>query len=113
MTIPPLSVAYLKAYICTKGGMLPSKCNLGIASNHHPLVTRGPYLVEPNNLGQVTIAMKNCSPIGLELTILSAASKHSELQGQRVGPGLPASNGYPKSGPPADTKTNSAKKTIY
>jgi hypothetical protein len=27
----------------------------------------GPYLVQPDNLGQVTVAVKNCSPVDLEL----------------------------------------------
>jgi len=56
--IPPLSVAYLKATICTKGGTLPGEGNLCIAtvaSSQHPLVTGGPYLVQPDTQGQITI----------------------------------------------------------
>ncbi len=69
-TIPPLSVAYLKASIRTEGGILPGEGNLcvaTVASSQHPLVTGGPYLVQPNTQGQITIAVKNCSPVDLEL----------------------------------------------
>jgi hypothetical protein len=68
--IPPLSVAYLKAAICTKGGTLPRQGNLCIAmvaSSHHLLIKGGPYLVQPNTQGQITIAVKNCSLVDLEL----------------------------------------------
>ena len=68
--IPPLSVAYLKASIRTEGGTLPGEGNLCIAtvaSSQHPLVTGGPYLVQPDTQGQITIAVKNCSPVDLEL----------------------------------------------
>jgi hypothetical protein len=68
--IPPLSVAYIKATIRTKSGSLPAQNNLCIAnisSSLHPLITGGPYLVEPDSLGQVTVAVKNCAPTDLEL----------------------------------------------
>jgi len=48
--IPPLSVAYLKATIRTEGGSLPGEGNLCIAnvsSGLHPLITGGPYLLQP------------------------------------------------------------------
>jgi hypothetical protein len=70
MTIPPLSVAFVKVAIWTEGGALPGEGNLclaNIASSQHPLVTRGPYLVSPDTLGQVTVAVKNCAPTKLEL----------------------------------------------
>jgi len=60
--IPPLSVAYLKASIRTEGGTLPGEGNLcvaTVASSQHPLVTGGPYLVQPDTQGQITIAVKN------------------------------------------------------
>jgi hypothetical protein len=68
--ILPLSVAYLKATIRTKGGTLPGEGNLCVAmvaSSKHPLITGGPYLVQPDTQGQITITVKNCSPIDLEL----------------------------------------------
>ncbi len=68
--IPPLSIAYLKATIHTGGGSLPGKSNLciaNIASVLHLLITGGPYLVQPDSQGQVTVAVKNCSPLDLEL----------------------------------------------
>jgi hypothetical protein len=68
--IPPLSVAYIKATIRTKSGSLPAEnnhCIANIASSLHPLITGGPYLVEPDSLGQVTVAVKNCAPTDLEL----------------------------------------------
>jgi hypothetical protein len=68
--VPPLSVAYLKATIRTEGGSLPGEDNLciaNIASSLHPLITSGPYLVQPDSQGQVTVAVKNCSPVDLEL----------------------------------------------
>jgi len=68
--VPPLSVAYLKATIRTKGGPLPGEGNLciaNIASSLHPLITGGPYLVQPDSQGQITVAVKNCSPVNLEL----------------------------------------------
>jgi hypothetical protein len=68
--IPPLSVAYIKATIRTESGSLPAEKNLciaNIASSLHPLITGGPYLVEPDNQGQVTVAIKNCAPTDLEL----------------------------------------------
>ncbi len=43
-------------------------CLANIASAQHPLVTGGPYLVSPDTLGQVTIAVKNCAPTELELS---------------------------------------------
>jgi hypothetical protein len=67
---PPLSVAYIKASIRTESGSLPASNNLCIAnitSSLHPLITGGPYLVEPDSLGQVTVAVKNCAPTDLEL----------------------------------------------
>jgi len=70
-TIPPLSVAFIKVPIRTEGGAPPGEGNLclaNIASAQHPLVTGGPYLVSPDTLGQVTVAMKNCAPIKLELS---------------------------------------------
>ncbi len=68
--ISPLSVAYVKATIRTESGSLPAQNNLciaNIASSFHPLITGGPYLVEPDSLGQVTVAVKNCAPTDLEL----------------------------------------------
>jgi hypothetical protein len=68
--VPPLSVAYLKATSCTEGGSSHGKSNLciaNIASGLHPLITGGPYLVQPDSQGQVTVAVKNCSPHDLEL----------------------------------------------
>jgi hypothetical protein len=68
--IPPLFAAYLKATILTEGGTMPGEGNLCIAmvaSSQHPLVTGGPYLVQPNTQGQITIAVKNCSPVNLQL----------------------------------------------
>jgi hypothetical protein len=70
MTIPPLSVAFVKVAIRTEGGAPPGEGNLcltNIASSQHPLVTGGPYLVTPDTLGQVTVAIKNCAPTDLEL----------------------------------------------
>ena len=69
-TIAPLSVAFIKVAIRTEGGAPPGEGNLCLAnvtSSEHPLVTGGPYLVTPDNLGQVTIAVKNCAPTELEL----------------------------------------------
>ncbi len=37
------------------------------ASHIHSLVTGGPYLVQTDGQGQTTIAVKNCSPVDLEL----------------------------------------------
>jgi len=69
-TIAPLSVAFIKVAIRTEGGAPPGEGNLclaNITSAQHPLVTGGPYLVSPDNLGQVTVAVKNCAPTELEL----------------------------------------------
>jgi hypothetical protein len=71
MTIPQLSVAFIKVAIRKEGGAPPGECNLclaNIASAQHPLVTGGPYLVSPDTLGQVTIAVKNCATSKLELS---------------------------------------------
>ncbi len=71
MTIPPLSVAFIKVAVRTEGGAPPGEGNLclaNIASAQHPLVTGGPYLVSPDALGQVTVAVKNCTPVELELS---------------------------------------------
>jgi len=49
---------------------LPGEGNLcvaTVASSQHPLVTGGPYLVQPDTQGQITIAVKNCSSVDLEL----------------------------------------------
>jgi hypothetical protein len=43
-------------------------CLANIASALHPLITGGPYLVSPDTLGQVTVAIKNCAPVKLELS---------------------------------------------
>jgi hypothetical protein len=72
MTIAPLSVAYIKVAIQTEGGAPPGEGNLclaNIASTQHPLVTGGPYLVSPDTLGQITVAVKNCAPTKLELSL--------------------------------------------
>jgi len=69
-TIAPLSVAFIKVAVRTEGGAPPGEGNLclaNVASSEHPLVTGGPYLVTPDNLGQFTIAVKNCAPTELEL----------------------------------------------
>jgi hypothetical protein len=42
-------------------------CITNIASSLHPLITGGPYLVQPDSQGQVTLVVKNCSPVDLEL----------------------------------------------
>ncbi len=71
MTILPLSVAFAKVAIRTEGGVPPGEGNLclaNIASTQHPLVTGGPYLVSPDTLGQVTVAVKNCALVELELS---------------------------------------------
>jgi hypothetical protein len=67
--IPSLSVAFIKATVRTEGGALPDGTLriANMASSSHHLVTGGPYLVQPDSQGQVTIAVKNCSPIDLEL----------------------------------------------
>ncbi len=39
------------------------QCGQQPSPSHH----RGPYLVQPDNQGQITIAVKNCSPVDLEL----------------------------------------------
>ncbi len=65
-----MSVAYLKATIFTEGGTLPGQGNLCIttvASSQHPLITGGPYLVQPDSQGQVTIVVENCVPVDLDL----------------------------------------------
>ncbi len=67
---PPSLVAYLKATICTKGGTLPGEGNLCIttvASSQHPLVTVGPYSVQPDSHSQIIVTVKNCLPMDLEL----------------------------------------------
>ncbi len=71
VTIPPLSVAFVKVAVRTEGGAPPGEGNLclaNIVSAQHPLVTGGPYLVSPDALGQVTVAVKNCAPVELELS---------------------------------------------
>ena len=63
-------MAFIKVAVRTEGGAPPGEGNLCLAnvtSSEHPLVTGGPYLVTPDNLGQVTIAVKNCAPTELEL----------------------------------------------
>jgi hypothetical protein len=67
--ILPLSVAFIKATVRTKRGTLTegTLCIANIASSSHPLITGGPYLVQPDSQGQITITVKNCSPIDLEL----------------------------------------------
>jgi hypothetical protein len=70
-TIPPLSVAFITVAIWTEGGAPPGEGNLclaNIASAQHPLITGGPYLISPDALGQVTVALKNCAPVELELS---------------------------------------------
>jgi hypothetical protein len=70
IVFPPLAVAYLKATIRTEGGSLPGEGNLciaNVASSLHPLITGRPYLVQPDSQGQITVAVKNCSPIYLEV----------------------------------------------
>ncbi len=70
MTIPPLSVAFVKVAVWMERGAPPGEDNLclaNVASAQHPLVTGGPYLVSPDALGQVTVAVKNCAPVELEL----------------------------------------------
>ncbi len=50
------------------------------ATSLHPLITGGPYLVQPDNQCQVTVAVINCSPVDLEVqrNDLLAASKMSK-----------------------------------
>jgi hypothetical protein len=70
-TIPLLTVTYIKVAIQMEGKVPPGEGNLclaNIASSQHLLVTGGPYLVSPDTLGQITIAVKNCAPVDLELS---------------------------------------------
>ncbi len=68
ITVPPLSAAFIKATVRTKGGAIPegTLCIANVASYTHPLVTGGPYLVQPDNHGQITISVKICSLVDLE-----------------------------------------------
>jgi hypothetical protein len=83
-TIPPLSVAFIKATARTEGGALPNStlCIANFASNNHPLVTGEPYLVQPDSQGQIIITVKNCSPVDPELlrnNFIGQVKKHSRL----------------------------------
>jgi len=90
--IPPLSVAYLKATICTEGGTLPREGNLcvaTVASSQHPLVTGGPYLVQSDTQGQITIVVKLCSPVDLELqrnNFISSIKNVQDCEARKVNP---------------------------
>jgi hypothetical protein len=66
-TILPRSVAFIRATVRTEGGALPegNLCITNVASRVQPLVTGGPYLVQSHNQGQITIAVKKCSPFDL------------------------------------------------
>jgi len=81
-SIPPLSIAFIKATVRTEGGTLPegTLCIANVASSNHPLVTGGPYLVQPDSQGQITIAVKNCSPVDLELDRNDFMSYSTRLQ---------------------------------
>jgi hypothetical protein len=52
-----------RRYLAGEGNL----CVATVASSQHPLVTGGPYLVQPDTQGQITIAVKKCSPIDLDL----------------------------------------------
>jgi hypothetical protein len=67
-TVLPLSVTFIKATVRTKGGALPegNLCIANVPSKVHPLVTGG-LVWSPDIQGQITIAVKNCSPVDLEL----------------------------------------------
>jgi hypothetical protein len=59
-----------KSYNPHRGRLFAREGNLciaNVASSLHPLITGGPYLVQPDSQGQVTVAVKNFSPINLEL----------------------------------------------
>ncbi len=82
--IPLLSVAYLKATIRTEGGSSPGEgdlCIANVASSLHPLITGGPCLVQPDSQGQVTVAVKNCLPLDLELQCNNFIGSVENVQG--------------------------------
>jgi hypothetical protein len=87
-----LSIAYLKATICTKGGTLPGEGNLcvaTVASSQLPLITGGPYLVQPDTQGQITIAVKICSLVDLELqrnNFISSIENIQDCKAREVNP---------------------------
>ncbi len=85
-------MAYLKATIRTEGGSSPGENNLCIAnvtSGLHPLITGGPYLVQPDSQGQVTVAVKNCSPLDLELQrndFISSVENVQDCEAREINP---------------------------
>ena len=60
-------MAFIRATVRTEGGALPegNLCITNVASRAQPLVAGGPYLVQSHNRGQITIAVKKCSPFDL------------------------------------------------
>ena len=61
-----LSVHPLKLKVQTEGGSTPGRSDLCLVNVIHadnPLVSGGPYLVQPDGLGFVTVPVYNCAPV--------------------------------------------------
>jgi hypothetical protein len=106
-TIPPLSVTFIKA---TEGGALPegNLCIANESSNVHPLKTGGPYLVKPDSQGQITIAVKNFSPVNLELQrndFISSVENVQDCDTQEINPAYLQAMAWQHEASPAAMKT--------
>jgi hypothetical protein len=67
-TVPPMSVPFIKASVHIAGRALP-RGNMCITPTWPAASTPswGTYLGQQDSQRQITIAMKNCSPVNLEL----------------------------------------------
>ena len=64
--LDPLSVHHLKIKVKTSGGSTPGRSDLCVVSIRHeanPFLSGGPYLVQPDGQGFVTVPVYNCAPV--------------------------------------------------
>ena len=65
-----LTVHELKVKVKSEGGSTPGHsdlCLVNVVSTKYPLLSGGPYLVQPDQNGYVTVPIQNCAPTDLVL----------------------------------------------
>ena len=64
--LDPLSVHHLKIKVKTSGGSTPGRSDLCVVNIQHesnPFLSGGPYLVQPDGQGFITVPVYNCAPV--------------------------------------------------
>jgi hypothetical protein len=69
-TLPPFSSIKIKVNLVTETGCKPvsrENCLMNVAYEESPLLTGGPAMIQPDELGQAQILVYNCGPLEIEI----------------------------------------------